>query len=148
MNGSSISLVRLHTINQSARVFTHSSLSLSLSLSSLPPSPSHCVSLFLPLPYPLTASEVTLRAIPPDFTKVWVQDMFRSLGPLPVFSAVNKWDRPRTVTIKRGKDGFGFMIRNSRPVLFSGVDQEGPAKVRQLRSVYIRMYMHMYMYTL
>ena len=78
------------------------------------------------------ASEITLRAVAPDFTKVWVQDMFRSLGPLPVFSAENNWSPPRTVTLQRGKDGFGFMIRNSRPVVFSGVDKGGPAEVSQL----------------
>ena len=75
------------------------------------------------------ATEVKLRAIPPDFSKVWVQDMFRSLGPLAVFSAENKWDPPRTVTLKRAKNGFGFMIKNSRPVVFTGVDKGGPAEV-------------------
>lgn len=82
-----------------------------------------------------TASEITLRAVPPDFSKVWVQDMFRSLGPLPIFSAENKWGPPRTVTLKRGRDGFGFMIRNSRPVVFSGVDKGGPADVSQMSSI-------------
>ena len=50
-------------------------------------------------------------------------------GPLPVFTAENSWAPPRTVTLSRVEEGFGFSIRGSKPITISGVDKGGQAEV-------------------
>lgn len=82
------------------------------------------VTVIAPTIHPL---DVSLTAIVPDFTVVRVTDLFRALGPLPEFSAENKWSPPRAVLITRGEAGFGFSVRGSRPVFMSSVDQGSPA---------------------
>jgi len=49
-------------------------------------------------------------------------------GPLPVFTAENSWAPPRTVTLSRVEEGFGFSIRGSKPIAISGVDKGGQAE--------------------
>ena len=50
-------------------------------------------------------------------------------GPLPTFSALNNWEAPCCVKIKRGPSGYGFSVRGSKPVRISGVDKGSGAEV-------------------
>jgi len=77
---------------------------------------------------PIQPAEVCLTPVLPDFTLVKVTDMFHTLGPLPVFTAENSWAPPRTVTLSRVEEGFGFSIRGSKPIAISGVDKGGQAE--------------------
>eukprot|EP00118_Oscarella_pearsei_P023437 m.280231 g.280231 ORF g.280231 m.280231 type:complete len:640 (+) comp40634_c0_seq6:382-2301(+) len=66
-----------------------------------------------------------IKPVKPEFSKWNVVDFFRRLGPLPVFNANTKLDRPREVTIcfpKKG--GMGFVIRGNSPVKVLSVDQD------------------------
>ncbi|CAI8016224.1 Rhophilin-2 [Geodia barretti] len=73
-------------------------------------------------------SEITLKPVFPEFSSVEVEDLFRSLGPLPAFSAENSWSTPRVLTIHRGKGGLGLSLRGSRPSSVSAVEDGSPAE--------------------
>lgn len=59
-------------------------------------------------------------------------------GPLPTFSAMNNWEAPRCVKVKKGANGFGFSVRTSKPVRISGVDKGSGAEV--LNFLYIKSF--------
>jgi hypothetical protein len=70
---------------------------------------------------------------PPDFAQYRVQDLFKSLGPVAIFSAKHHWTVPRTIQLvvhssDKG-DGFGFMVRGDAPVVIAGVDGGSLAEV-------------------
>jgi predicted metalloprotease with PDZ domain len=73
-------------------------------------------------------SEIALKPVFPEFSSVEVEDLFRSLGPLPAFSAENSWSTPRVLTIHRGKGGLGLSLRGSRPSSVSAVEDGSPAE--------------------
>ena len=66
----------------------------------------------------------------PDFSRHKVVDLFRSLGPVAVFSAKHHWTAPRTVQLrKKEEEGFGFSVRGDAPVVIAGVEHGSLADV-------------------
>lgn len=51
------------------------------------------------------SSKFQLALTPPDFSQHRVEDLFRSLGPIAVFSAKRHWSAPRLVTLHRHAGG-------------------------------------------
>ena len=74
---------------------------------------------------------------PPDFSLYRVEDLFRSLGPVAIFSAKHHWTAPRSVQLQRlsGGEGFGFSVRGDGPVIVAGVDQGSLADVSIMSTV-------------
>lgn len=73
----------------------------------------------------LASTKFQLSLTPPDFSQFRVEDLFRSLGPVAIFSAKHHWTAPRSVQLQRlgGGEGFGFSVRGDGPVIVAGVDQ-------------------------
>ncbi|KPP68412.1 rhophilin-1-like [Scleropages formosus] len=69
----------------------------------------------------------------PDFSRVQVTDIFRRLGPLPIFSARNRRSAPRVVILQRSDGGLGLTLRGDSPVLVAGVVPGGCAAEAGLR---------------
>ena len=66
----------------------------------------------------------------PDFSRHKVVDLFRSLGPVAVFSAKHHWTAPRTVQLrKKEEEGYGFSVRGDAPVVIAGVEHGSLAAV-------------------
>lgn len=67
----------------------------------------------------------------PDFAQYRVQDLFRGLGPIAIFSAKRHWSAPRLVQLHRGRtnEGFGFSVRGDAPVIVASVDHNSLADV-------------------
>ena len=66
----------------------------------------------------------------PDFSRHKVVDLFRSLGPVAVFSAKHHWTAPRTVQLrKKAEEGYGFSVRGDAPVVIAGVEHGSLADV-------------------
>ena len=66
----------------------------------------------------------------PDFSRHKVVDLFRSLGPVAVFSAKHHWTAPRTVQLRKKDDeGYGFSVRGDAPVVIAGVEHGSLADV-------------------
>lgn len=76
-------------------------------------------------PPPIASStKVQLSLTAPDFSTHRVEDVFKQLGPVAVFSAKHQWSSPRAVTITRtATQGFGFSVRGDAPVVIAGVDR-------------------------
>ncbi|CAB3370818.1 Hypothetical predicted protein [Cloeon dipterum] len=77
-------------------------------------------------PLIVASTKFQLSLTPPDFAQFRVQDLFKSLGPVAIFSAKHHWTAPRTIQLvlqpgEKG-DGFGFMVRGDAPVVVAGVD--------------------------
>ncbi|XP_032524150.1 rhophilin-2 isoform X2 [Danaus plexippus] len=56
-------------------------------------------------PHIAPSSKFQLALTPPDFSQHRVEDLFRSLGPIAVFSAKRHWSAPRLVTLHRHAGG-------------------------------------------
>lgn len=67
----------------------------------------------------------------PDFAQHRVNDLFRALGPIAIFSAKRHWTAPRLVQLHRGRnsDGFGFSVRGDAPVIVANVESSSLAEV-------------------
>ena len=77
---------------------------------------------------PGTTYQLTLAY--PDFSRHKVADLFRSLGPVAVFSAKHHWSAPRTVQLrKKEEEGYGFSVRGDAPVIVAGVEHSSLADV-------------------
>lgn len=77
------------------------------------------------------SSQYQLSLQAPDFSQFPVSDLFRSLGPVEVFSAHHHWSAPRTVDIRRRPgEGLGFSVKMEAPVVVVGVEPAGLAEVR------------------
>ncbi|CAL4069714.1 unnamed protein product [Meganyctiphanes norvegica] len=76
-------------------------------------------------PPPIAPStKVQLSLTAPDFSTHRVEDVFKQLGPVAVFSAKHQWSSPRPVSITRtATQGFGFSVRGDAPVVIAGVDR-------------------------
>lgn len=80
-------------------------------------------------------SKFNLANTVPDFGKV--DDPFRDLGPITVFSARRSWTAPRSVrlhktdyqTTTHGTEEFGFSLKGESPVMISHVDINSVADV-------------------
>jgi len=72
------------------------------------------------------ATKFQLSLTPPDFSQYRVTDLFKSLGPIAIFSAKRHWTAPRLVQLHRGRttDGFGFSVRGDAPVIIAAVEQK------------------------
>lgn len=81
--------------------------------------------------YLLAATKFQLSLTPPDFAQYRVNDLFRCLGPIAIFSAKRHWTAPRLVQLHRGKttDGFGFSLRGDAPVIVAVVENNSLAEV-------------------
>uniref|UniRef100_A0A6M2DHN6 Putative signal transduction protein n=1 Tax=Xenopsylla cheopis TaxID=163159 RepID=A0A6M2DHN6_XENCH len=77
------------------------------------------------------SSKFQLTVTEPDLAAHRVEDPFRSLGPIAIFSARRYWTAPRVVRLQRHKeprgDGFGFSVRGDAPVIVSHVDSHSLA---------------------
>nr|CAD7461342.1 unnamed protein product [Timema tahoe] len=70
------------------------------------------------------STKFQLSLTPPDFSQYRVEDLFRALGPVAIFSAKHHWTAPRSIQLQRlGGEGFGFSVRGDAPVIVAGVDQ-------------------------
>lgn len=60
-----------------------------------------------------------------------MSDLFRTLGPIAIFSAKRHWTAPRLVQLHRARnsDGFGFSVRGDAPVIVAHVESNGLADV-------------------
>ena len=75
---------------------------------------------------PATTYQLTLAF--PDFSQYKVSDLFKSLGPVAVFSAKHHWTAPRTIQLRKKEDeGYGFSVRGDAPVVVAGVEQNSLA---------------------
>lgn len=83
-------------------------------------------------------SKFSLANTSPDFGKV--EDPFRELGPITVFSARRSWTAPRSVrlhktdyqTKSQGTEEFGFSLKGDSPVMISHVDINSVADVSSM----------------
>lgn len=80
----------------------------------------------------VAATKFQLALTPPDFAQYRVNDLFKGLGPIAVFSAKKHWTAPRLVQLHRGRttDGFGFSARGDAPVIIANVEPNSLAEVR------------------
>ncbi|XP_074036926.1 GTP-Rho-binding protein rhophilin isoform X4 [Leptinotarsa decemlineata] len=76
------------------------------------------------------ATKFQLSLTAPDFAQYRVSDLFKSLGPIAIFSAKRHWTAPRLVQLHRGRasEGFGFSLRGDAPVIVAIVDQNSLAE--------------------
>ncbi|XP_061738922.1 rhophilin-1 [Nerophis ophidion] len=79
------------------------------------------------------ASGLKPDIIPANFSTVQVKDIFRRLGPLPVFCARVSWVPARPVCLPRTEGGLGLTLRGDSPVLVAGVVPGGCAAESGLR---------------
>ncbi|XP_066946603.1 rhophilin-2-B-like [Macrobrachium rosenbergii] len=71
-----------------------------------------------------SATKIQLSLTAPDFSQHRVEDVFKLLGPVAVFSAKHQWSAPRPILLKRTPtQGFGFSVRGDAPVVIAGVDR-------------------------
>lgn len=100
---------------------------------------------------PATTYQLTLAF--PDFSQykvmlplstlylLQVNDLFRGLGPVAVFSAKHHWTAPRTIQLRKKEvelspsltpvqdEGYGFSVRGDAPVVVAGVEVNSLADV-------------------
>ncbi|KAG5900121.1 hypothetical protein JTB14_012794 [Gonioctena quinquepunctata] len=81
-------------------------------------------------PHIQAATKFQLSLTAPDFAQYRVSDLFKSLGPIAIFSAKRHWTAPRLVQLHRGRgtEGFGFSLRGDAPVIVAVVDQNSLAE--------------------
>jgi len=81
---------------------------------------------------PATTYQLTLAF--PDFSQYKVNDLFRCLGPVAVFSAKHHWTAPRTIQLRKKEDeGYGFSVRGDAPVVVAGVEPNSLADIGGMR---------------
>lgn len=82
----------------------------------------------------IASAKFQLSITHPDFGQHGVDDLFRSLGPVAIFSAKRHWTAPRLIQLQRGPDGegFGFSVRGDAPVIIAAVDHSSLADVSLL----------------
>ncbi|EFN84882.1 Rhophilin-2 [Harpegnathos saltator] len=83
----------------------------------------------------IASTKFQLSITHPDFGQHGVDDLFRSLGPVAIFSAKRHWTAPRLVQLQRGPDGegFGFSVRGDAPVIIAAVDHNSLADVAGMK---------------
>ncbi|XP_011057347.1 PREDICTED: rhophilin-2 isoform X3 [Acromyrmex echinatior] len=79
----------------------------------------------------IASTKFQLSITHPDFGQHGVDDLFKSLGPVAIFSAKRHWTAPRLIQLQRGPDGegFGFSVRGDAPVIVAAVDHNSLADV-------------------
>ncbi|XP_011499332.1 PREDICTED: rhophilin-2 [Ceratosolen solmsi marchali] len=83
----------------------------------------------LDAPNIIAATKFQLSLTHPDFGQHGVDDLFRSLGPVAIFSAKRHWTAPRLIQLQRGPggEGFGFSVRGDAPVIIAAIDHNSLA---------------------
>ncbi|XP_032629249.1 rhophilin-2 [Chelonoidis abingdonii] len=81
----------------------------------------------------LPKTEHKVEMIVPEFSKVKVKDFFERLGPLPVFSAKQRWTVPRTINFHCQERGLGFTLKGGPPVQVHCLDPECSAALKGLK---------------
>ncbi|KAJ8688163.1 hypothetical protein QAD02_023958, partial [Eretmocerus hayati] len=83
----------------------------------------------LDAPTIIASTKFQLSLTHPDFGQHGVDDLFRSLGPVAIFSAKRHWTAPRLIQLQRGPngEGFGFSVRGDAPVIVAAVDHNSLA---------------------
>ena len=80
----------------------------------------------------IASTKLQLSFGQPDFGQHPVDDLFRGLGPLTLFSAKHKWNLPRLANLRKLHDqGFGFSVRGDGPIIIAGVDGGSIADVKK-----------------
>lgn len=81
-------------------------------------------------PHIQASTKFQLSLTAPDFAQHRVNDLFRALGPIAIFSAKRHWTAPRLVQLHRGRnsDGFGFSVRGDAPVIIANVESNSLAE--------------------
>ncbi|KAK5647301.1 hypothetical protein RI129_002193 [Pyrocoelia pectoralis] len=81
-------------------------------------------------PHIQASTKFQLSLTAPDFAQHRVNDLFRTLGPIAIFSAKRHWTAPRLVQLHRGRnsDGFGFSVRGDAPVIIANVESNSLAE--------------------
>ncbi|XP_071053463.1 rhophilin-2 isoform X2 [Onthophagus taurus] len=76
------------------------------------------------------ATKFQLSLTSPDFTQHRVNDLFKNLGPIAIFSAKRHWTAPRLIQLYRGRvtEGFGFSVRGDAPVIVAIVETNSLAE--------------------
>ncbi|KAJ8303299.1 hypothetical protein KUTeg_019695 [Tegillarca granosa] len=70
----------------------------------------------------------------PEFSKVTVTDIFKTLGPISIFNAKNEWSVPRTVVLEKSTtQGFGFSVRGDSPVIVADIETGSVAEKSKLK---------------
>ncbi|KAF2899834.1 hypothetical protein ILUMI_06351 [Ignelater luminosus] len=84
----------------------------------------------LDAPHIQPSTKFQLSLTTPDFAQHRVNDLFRALGPIAIFSAKRHWTAPRLVQLHRGRnsDGFGFSVRGDAPVIIANVESSSLAE--------------------
>ncbi|XP_031775353.1 rhophilin-2 isoform X3 [Apis florea] len=77
----------------------------------------------------IASTKFQLSITHPDFGQHGVEDLFKSLGPVAIFSAKRHWTAPRLIQLQRGPEGegFGFSVRGDSPVIIAAVDHNSLA---------------------
>lgn len=86
------------------------------------------------IPFFFAAStKFQLSLTSPDFAQYRVNDLFKSLGPIAIFSAKRHWTAPRLVQLHRGRtiEGFGFSVRGDAPVIIAVIETGSLSEVRK-----------------
>lgn len=81
------------------------------------------------------STKFQLTLTPPDFAHLPVEDLFKQLGPVAIFSAKHHWTAPRSIQLQRANNsdtGFGFSVRGDAPVIVASVDSGSLAQVSSL----------------
>uniref|UniRef100_A0A8C8R899 Rhophilin Rho GTPase binding protein 2 n=1 Tax=Pelusios castaneus TaxID=367368 RepID=A0A8C8R899_9SAUR len=84
-------------------------------------------------PSVLPKTEHKVAMVVPQFSKVKVRDFFERLGPLPVFSAKQRWTAPRTIQFRCQEGELGFTLKGGPPVQVHCLDPECSAAVMGLK---------------
>lgn len=90
-------------------------------------------------------SKFNLENTVPDFGKV--EDPFKELGPINVFSARRSWTAPRSIILHKteyqaqshGTEEFGFSLKGEAPVCVAHVDINSVADVRSSLTMYLEL---------
>lgn len=82
-------------------------------------------------PIIIASTKFHLNITHPDFGQHGVDDLFKTLGPVAIFSAKRHWTAPRLIQLQRGPggEGFGFSVRGDAPVIIAAVDHNSLADV-------------------
>ncbi|XP_074864548.1 rhophilin-2 isoform X2 [Carettochelys insculpta] len=84
-------------------------------------------------PTVLPKTEHKVEMIVPQFSKVKVKDFFERLGPLPVFSAKQRWTAPRTINFCCQGGELGFTLKGGPPVQVHSLHPDCSAALNGLK---------------
>lgn len=94
-------------------------------------------------PIIIASTKFHLNITHPDFGQHGVDDLFKKLGPVAIFSAKRHWTAPRLIQLQRGPggEGFGFSVRGDAPVIIAAVDHNSLADVSLLKNIFTNYFL-------